>query len=416
MPLEHSSSPAALHRNMHTLFGDIGKSPHVQSRKQAIAIALETQRRGARDDGGSVWGDNPFQSDLGQMTAEMGLLGGSGFGNASGGVVPRRDIGGNVDPVQSVITALTRGDASGGTSVGASPATPGTSNPAAPSSVPATNASAPPAANTQVQAQGIVSAPGTTVGGPSNPAPNANQILASAPNTTMVGGPSNPQPSAPGLQIANGVNSAKQLMQSGGIVPQRQAGGGSMPWFARQEARQLHTGPVLSSVLGRTDSHKVQVPSGSYVLPAAHIASMGHGNSIAGMTLAHNMFGMPMPPMGHGRGPPAAPHGIALPTAPGMGVAKAPTHSPTLGFAGGGHPAFDNHPFEPVDVDISGGEYVIPPWAIIHKFGSLKNGHKILDHWIMHRRSKEIETQKKLPPPAKRWMGGSVGLELALAA
>lgn len=45
MPLIHSKSKAALQQNMRTLHDEIGKSPHVQSRKQAIAIALETQRR-----------------------------------------------------------------------------------------------------------------------------------------------------------------------------------------------------------------------------------------------------------------------------------------------------------------------------------------------------------------------------------
>ena len=52
MPLIHSSSKAALKTNMRTLMNDIGKSPHVQSRKQAIAIALSTQRRGKAEGGG----------------------------------------------------------------------------------------------------------------------------------------------------------------------------------------------------------------------------------------------------------------------------------------------------------------------------------------------------------------------------
>lgn len=43
MPLIHSASKAALAQNMHTLHEDIGKSPHVQSHEQAVAIALHTQ-------------------------------------------------------------------------------------------------------------------------------------------------------------------------------------------------------------------------------------------------------------------------------------------------------------------------------------------------------------------------------------
>jgi|SRR5215475_12181446 len=55
MPLEHSSSPGAFKRNVSTLMGEVGQSPHVQSRKQALAIAYATQRRGnRRADGGDV--------------------------------------------------------------------------------------------------------------------------------------------------------------------------------------------------------------------------------------------------------------------------------------------------------------------------------------------------------------------------
>ena len=54
MPLIHSSSDKALHENMKTLMSDIGKSPHVKSRAQAVAIALETQRRAGRAMGGVV--------------------------------------------------------------------------------------------------------------------------------------------------------------------------------------------------------------------------------------------------------------------------------------------------------------------------------------------------------------------------
>jgi hypothetical protein len=57
MPLEHSSSAAALRDNMRTLHSEIGRSPHVQSRAQAIAIGLETQRRAraaGHADGGGV--------------------------------------------------------------------------------------------------------------------------------------------------------------------------------------------------------------------------------------------------------------------------------------------------------------------------------------------------------------------------
>lgn len=48
MPLIHKAGKAALKKNIGTLMGEVGKSPHVQSRAQAIAIAYSTQRRAGR--------------------------------------------------------------------------------------------------------------------------------------------------------------------------------------------------------------------------------------------------------------------------------------------------------------------------------------------------------------------------------
>ncbi len=45
MPLIKSSSPGAFKQNVRTLMGEVGKSPHVQSRQQALAIAYATRRR-----------------------------------------------------------------------------------------------------------------------------------------------------------------------------------------------------------------------------------------------------------------------------------------------------------------------------------------------------------------------------------
>ncbi len=67
MPLQRSSSPEAFKQNVRTLMGEVGKSPHVQSRKQALAIAYATQRRaGKHQAGGEVGGlvDHPHDPDL----------------------------------------------------------------------------------------------------------------------------------------------------------------------------------------------------------------------------------------------------------------------------------------------------------------------------------------------------------------
>jgi hypothetical protein len=57
MPLEKSKSPAAFKRNVRTLMGEVGKSPHVQSRSQALAVAYSIKRRG-KAEGGEV--DDPI--------------------------------------------------------------------------------------------------------------------------------------------------------------------------------------------------------------------------------------------------------------------------------------------------------------------------------------------------------------------
>jgi hypothetical protein len=60
MPLVSGSSPEAFRQNVSTLMGEIGKSPHVQSREQALAIAYAKQRRG-RQEGGDVADEQPPQ-------------------------------------------------------------------------------------------------------------------------------------------------------------------------------------------------------------------------------------------------------------------------------------------------------------------------------------------------------------------
>src|SRR5271166_2054109 len=51
MPLVKSSSEPAFKQNVRTLMGEIGKSPHVKDRSQALAIAYATKRRGRKSGG-----------------------------------------------------------------------------------------------------------------------------------------------------------------------------------------------------------------------------------------------------------------------------------------------------------------------------------------------------------------------------
>lgn len=324
MPLEHSSSPAALKRNIGTLMREVGKSPHVGSRAQAIAIGYATQRRAAhRAFGGGL--DTPFDPMQGSMAGMMQ----QGMPNNGVGAAPTMPLAPGAMPSVGIAGAI----------------------PQPPSVLP------PPS---QLPQQPMPQ------GQPQNTSVGVAPPPAGTPTT-----PNNPM--------------SRPLMANGGAL-NRASGGMNMmrgphldtSWQTRNEARQLMHGPILSAVPGRTDNHQARVPANSYVLPAAHLAAMGRGNSVAGLSIANQMFGGPW-----GTSPMKMGHG-----------------HPRFGRASGGHVGEDKD-FPSVACNLAGGEYVIHPRAIIQKFGSIKRGHKILDHWIMSLRDKEIKTLKNLPKPAK---------------
>ncbi len=153
-------------------------------------------------------------------------------------------------------------------------------------------------------------------------------------------------------------------------------------WTERSEGRQMHVGPVMSAVPGRTDHHPIMVPSGSYVLPADHVAHLGEDNTLAGMSVLNKLFGNDGPydsgtmPLKHGVGAPSAPHSSL----------------------GGAHGHGDH---QPVEVNVAGGEYIIHPDIIIKKFGSLDRGHKALDAWVKSTKKKHLKTLRKLPGPVE---------------
>ncbi len=283
MPLEHSSSPASFKRNVSTLMGEIGRSPHVANPKQALAIAFATKRRAEHADGD--------------------------------GVIPfARQVGGPINP------AMLR------------PPMPGM---------------APPG---NVMPMGVA-------------------------------GPANMPFMRPPGRAGGGFNIAKWP----NLSPPN--------YFERGEARDMMHGPIVSTSPGRADTHFMRVPSGSYVLPSQTVAGLGGGNSLAGLKIANNIFGLngpygiSNPKFGHGPGAPKPPRGIAFATG---------------GYTSeGGARGHDDH--KPVDVMLSGGEMVIHP-AVVRAIGqgSIENGHKILDHFVLLHRKRDIERQKKLPPPAKK--------------
>lgn len=173
----------------------------------------------------------------------------------------------------------------------------------------------------------------------------------------------------------------------GGVAGFAFGGMSQTPWFVRNEARGMtHTGPISSIVPGRTDHHAMKVASGSYVLPADHVSSLGQGNTQAGMAILNHMFSSGPYGMGkaaqirHGAGAPKPPHLARVSTGGARGEQSG----------------------QPVDVLTAGGEYVIPPHIVTAiGGGDIKRGHNILDHWVVSNRKKHVKTLKTLPGPAK---------------
>lgn len=133
---------------------------------------------------------------------------------------------------------------------------------------------------------------------------------------------------------------------------------------------RVFTGPVNMAVPGRTDRIPVHVPSGSYVLPADIVSSLGEGNTLAGFKAVKRMF-------------------------EGGGVygEKIRRRAAAGGFVGDG---------KTVPVIVAGGEYIIPPEVVdAIGDGDMKKGHAILDDFVKSRRKQTVKHLKSLPGPAK---------------
>lgn len=150
---------------------------------------------------------------------------------------------------------------------------------------------------------------------------------------------------------------------------------------------KLHTGPLHSTVAGRTDHLPSQVPNGSFVIPADVVSGFGEGNSVAGFKVLRRMFedahrqygGVP-----YGGG--GVPYG-------GGGNPYGQGDAPYGGKAAGG--AVDSVP-----VAVAGGEHVLAPHEVMFAgMGDMEQGHRVLDEFVVRSRKKLIDTLKKLPPP-----------------
>lgn len=138
---------------------------------------------------------------------------------------------------------------------------------------------------------------------------------------------------------------------------------------------------------GRSDSVPLRVPKGGYVVPADVVSGIGHGSSLAGgRALEHTFPFQDKDPRGR-----AHVRGFAPLMRPPFGEAfKSGTAKQH--FAGGGHTGLTR-------ILASRDEFYIHPQAIIDKYGDLKRGHHILDHWVMNRRRQTIKDMRKLKPP-----------------
>lgn len=170
------------------------------------------------------------------------------------------------------------------------------------------------------------------------------------------------------------------------MAPQRmmreEGGGVHKPHLPKPRTR-FHVGPIHSSVAGRTDHLPMHVASGSYVIPADIISSMGEGNTMAGFKHMRRMFG------GLPRGAGAAPYGVA----------GGPYGEP-IGHAEGGATTDGD---EGVPIVAAGGEYVLSPDQVrtVAGDGDLDLGHRVLDEWVKRMRASTVKTLSKLPGPRK---------------
>lgn len=152
--------------------------------------------------------------------------------------------------------------------------------------------------------------------------------------------------------IAAALDTARRMRAAGGPV---------------ETGSKVHVGPIHSDVAGRTDHLPVNVPSGSYVIPADIVSAMGEGNTMAGFKAAGIIF-------------------------------KTPEHMkglPHIRRAAGGSA-------DTVPIVAAGGEYVISPEDVVYLGeGSLTNGHRMLDEFVKQYRAKTVKTLKALPGPRK---------------
>jgi hypothetical protein len=161
------------------------------------------------------------------------------------------------------------------------------------------------------------------------------------------------------------------------------SGGGIEGGFnpERSEAYGLaRQGMLHSSVPGRTDKLNLNVPAGSYVIPADIPSALGQGNSMAGANVLNKMFTK-------------GPYGMNLSKSQGPRTHARAASLSKLRFADGGDTSA-------TPIVAAGGEYIVHPDSVAELgHGDVSLGHDILDSFVKQVRDKHIQTLKGLKPP-----------------
>jgi hypothetical protein len=127
-------------------------------------------------------------------------------------------------------------------------------------------------------------------------------------------------------------------------------------------------GLIKDQGFGRTDTIPLNLPSGSYVLPADVVSGLGQGNTDGGATALARLF---------------AEWGFAV-----NGQPKGGRPIPSV--------------YHRVPIIAAGGEFVIHPEIVkYYGGGSIPKGHKDLDEFVKSARAKTHKTLGSLPGPAK---------------
>src|SRR5262249_22097064 len=139
------------------------------------------------------------------------------------------------------------------------------------------------------------------------------------------------------------------------IMRTRFASGGVKKPNMDKENNLTHSGPIVSSVSGRTDHLNMSVPNNSYIVPADVVSGTGEGNTLAGFEIWKK----------------------ALPEDDGSDEVDTP---------------------DQVKIVAAGGEYAIKPNQI-RKIGGgdYRRGFDIIDAAILQMRRHVIGEMKKLP-------------------